>query len=48
MFSREPKYGSEEKIFHEFNGVKGEIEKRTEKRVGLLKNIRSCIEDDMF
>jgi dynamin 1-like protein len=39
VFSREPKYGLEEKQFHEFNGVKGEIEKRTEKRVGLLKNI---------
>ena len=40
MFARDRKYNLEETLFDKFDDVSREIERRTEKRVGTLKNVR--------
>ena len=41
VFAQDRKYNLEETEFDQFSEVSGEIERRTEKRVGTLKNVRS-------
>ena len=41
VFAQDQKYNLEETEFDQFSEVSGEIERRTEKRVGTLKNVRS-------